>query len=74
MQDEVSSLKGQLDAALANYTAQMAAAAADSAKDTNKVREQLDMALVENTSLRQQEERAFTAGRTAMVCSPANDS
>lgn len=36
MKDESSSLKGQLDAALADHTAQMAAA--DSAKETNKLR------------------------------------
>ena len=67
MQDEVSSLKGQLDAALADYTAQMASAAADSAKENNKLREQLDLALAESKSLRQQEERAFTAGHATVV-------
>lgn len=98
VKDDINSLKGQLEAALAeshedidSLKTQMASAAADSAKDlssvkgqlqtaladsakeTNKLREQLDMALADNKSMHQQEERAFAAGRAAMVCSPAND-
>ena len=78
---EISSLKGLMGSAcagsakeLSSVKGQLLQALADSAKETSRLREQLETALAASRDVHQQEEKAFMAGRAAMVCLPACES